>query len=270
MIRRREVELCSKILHRRCDRLTVAQTPSLRSQMPDFAWKLLIILAVVAAALALAHSTSARNYLGNIQNLKFWLLSLGWVGPAAGMGIVFVLVATGTPRLLFCPIGGLAFGFWQGLLWTQVATLAGSYALFLFVRWGGRDFVLRHWPRVGRLKEHFHGHSEAILVFAVRQLPITGLIIDFLLGLSPIQHRHFLLGTAFGILPEAIPLTLAASGFSNLTGGNIPLYTVAATGVLLLVFATLWYFSHHSSLLAELRNKTEAPEEAGVPPPSAP
>jgi len=129
---------------------------------------------------------------------------------------------------------------------------------------------LRHWPRVGQLKEHFHGRSAAILVFAVRQLPISGLIIDFLLGLSPVQHHHFLLGTAFGILPEAIPLTLAASGFSNLTGRNIPLYIAAAGGVLLLVFVTMWYFSHHSKLLAELRNRPEAPQEAGVPPADAP
>ena len=109
------------------------------------------MLAVVVAAFASLYLTPARNYLGNVQTVKGWLLSLGWVGPAVWMGIVFLMVAPGTPRLLFCPIGGLAFGFWYGLLWTQAATLAGYYVLFLFVRWGGRDFVLRHWPRVGRL-----------------------------------------------------------------------------------------------------------------------
>jgi hypothetical protein len=135
--------------------MTADQTHTPTSPMAQFPWKPLIMLAVVAAAFALVYFTPARNYLGNIQSVKSWLLSLGWVGPAAWMGIVFVPVAAGMPRLLFCPIGGLAFGFWYGLLWTQVATLAGYYALFLFVRWGGRDFVLRHWPRVGRLKEHF-------------------------------------------------------------------------------------------------------------------
>ena len=84
--------------------------------------------------------------------------------------------------------------------------------LFLFVRWGGRDFVLCHWPRVGRLRGRFHSHSAALLVFAVRQLPISGLIINFLLGLSPIRHRHFLLGTAFGILPELWDETEASDG----------------------------------------------------------
>jgi uncharacterized membrane protein YdjX (TVP38/TMEM64 family) len=250
--------------------MTVGQTHTQKSRMVDFARKPLFMLAVVAAGLALAYFTPARKYLDNIQSVKFWLLSLGWVGPAIWMGIVFALVAAGMPRLLFCPIGGLAFGFWHGLLWTQVATLAGSYALFLFVRWGGRDFVLRYWPRVGRLKEHFGGHSTALLVFTVRQLPISGLIIDSLLGLSPIRHRHFLLGTAFGILPEAIPFTLVASGMFKLTGRSTPLYIAAAVGLLLLVCAALWHFSHHSKLFAELRSETETPDEdAGTPPEEA-
>jgi len=187
------------------------------------------------------------------------------------MGIVFVLVAAGMPRLLFCPVGGLAFGFWYGLLWTQVATLAGYYVLFLFVRWGGQDFVLRHWPRVGQLKKRFLGHSAALMVFTVRQLPISGLIINFLLGLSPIRHSHFLIGTAFGILPAAIPFTLVASGMFKLTGRNTPLYMAAAVGIFLLVCAILWYFSRHVKLLTELRNETgNADEEAESSSPEGP
>jgi uncharacterized membrane protein YdjX (TVP38/TMEM64 family) len=251
--------------------MIAAQTQTRKSWRVDFAWKPLIMLAVVAAAFALVYFTPARKFLGNIQSVKYWLLSLGWVGPAAWMGIVFALVAAGMPRLLFCPIGGLAFGFWHGLLWTQVATLGGYYALFLFVRWGGRDFVLRHWPRVGRLKAHFYGHSAVLAVFAVRQLPISGLFINFLLGLSPIRHRHFLLGTAFGILPEAIPFTLVASGMFKLTGRNTPLYIAAGVGFLLLVCMALWYFSRHSKLLAELRDETEAADkEAEALPPNVP
>ena len=247
-----------------------AHIRSPKSKMASFAWKPLIMLAVVAAAFALVYFTPARNYLGNIQIVKSWLLSLGWVGPAVWMGVVFVLVAAGMPRLLFCPVGGLAFGFWHGLLWTQVATLAGSYALFLFVRWGGQDFVLRHWPRVGQLKAHFHGHSAALVVFAVRQLPISGLVINFLLGLSPIRHRHFLLGTAFGILPEAVPFTLVASGMFKLSGKNTPLYIAAAVGIFLMVCAMMWYFSRHVRLMTELRNETgSADEEAASSLPDA-
>jgi len=231
------------------------ETHTPKSRIAGFQWEPLIMLAVVGAVFALIYFTRARVYLGDIQRVKYWLLSLGWVGPAAWMGIVFLLVAGGVPRLLFCPIAGLAFGFWYGLLWTQAATLAGYYALFLIVRWGGQDFVLRRWPRVGRIKEHFHGHSAALMVFAVRQLPISGLIINFLLGLSPIRHHHFLLGTIFGILPEAIPFTLVASGTFKLADQNTPLYIAGAVGILLLVCISLWYFSRHSKLLADLSSR---------------
>ena len=93
------------------------------------------------------------------------------------------------------------------------------------------------------------------------------MVINFLLGLSPIRHHHFLLGTAFGILPQAIPFTLVASGMIKLTGRNTPLYIAAAVGVLLLVCGALWYFSRHSRLLADLRGETEtAYKETGISP----
>lgn len=241
--------------------MMAAQIHTPKSKMVSFLWKPLIMLAVVAAAFALIYFTPARSYLGNIQLVKLWLLSLGWVGPATWMGIVFVLVTAGMPRLLFCPIGGLAFGFWYGLLWTQVATLAGYNVLFLFVRWGGQDFVLRHWPRVGQLKKQFHGHSAALMVFAVRQLPVSGLVINFLLALSPIRHSHFLIGTALGILPAAIPFTLVASGTFKLTGRNTPLYMAAAVGIFLLVCAMMWYFSRRVKFLTDLRKETESVDE---------
>lgn len=238
--------------------------------MTDFTWKPLIMLAVVATAFASVYFTPVREYLSNIHNVKYQLVSLGWVGPAVWMGIVFVLVASGMPRLLFCPMGGLAFGFWYGLLWTQAATLAGYYTLFLFVRWGGQEFVLRHWPRVGGLKKHLRGHSGTLAVFAMRQLPISGLVINFLLALSPIRHGHFLLGTAFGILPQAIPFTLVASGVFKLTGRNTPLYIAAAVGFILLVCAALWYFTRHSKLMVQLRAEiSTASERTGVSPPDA-
>jgi uncharacterized membrane protein YdjX (TVP38/TMEM64 family) len=105
----------------------------------------------------------------------------------------------------------------------------------------------------------------------VRQLPISGLIINFLLGLSPIRHSHFLIGTAFGILPAAIPFTLVASGMFKLTGRNTPLYMTAAVGIFLLVCAILWYFSRHVKLLTELRNETgNADEEAESSSPQGP
>ncbi len=234
-----------------------------KSQITNFLLKPVLMLGVVAGLFLLLSVIPVRKYLGDIQRIKLWLFSLGWKGPAVWMGIVFMLVASGMPRLLFCPIGGFAFGFWQGLLWTQLPTLAGYYALFLFVRWGGRDFVLRRWPTVERLKGYFYGHSTAMLVFAVRQIPMSGLIINFLMGLLPIRHHHFLIGSALGILPEAIPFTLIASGTFNINIEKIPLYIALVIGFLLFVYIGLQYLYHHSKLLAQLQKETLTADKEG-------
>ncbi|MGB9627390.1 MAG: TVP38/TMEM64 family protein [Thermodesulfobacteriota bacterium] len=204
----------------------------------------------------LLYISPLQKYLGDIQGIKKWLISLGWKGPAVWMGIVFIMIAGGTPRLLLCPIGGLAFGFWQGLLWTQLSTLASYYALFLFVRWGGRDFILRRWSKVGRLNGYFQGHSSTLLVFTVRQIPMSGFIINLLLGLSPIRHPHFLLGSALGILPEAIPFTLVTSSTLQINSPYTPLYIAIAIGFLFLVYGGLQYFYRHSKLPPQLRRES--------------
>jgi len=257
-----------KNMNKEQDHLDRTQAETGKSRIRDFFWKPLVLLSGVIAAFAVVYFTPARKYLADVESVKYWLQSLGWVAPTVWMGIVFVGVAAGMPRLLFCPISGLAFGFWRGLLWTQMATLGGYYILFLFVRWGGQSFVLRHFPRLKWLRAHLTGHSATVFVFTVRQLPISGLIVNLLLGLSPVRHRHFLLGTALGILPEAVGFTLVTSGMVKLDGRNTPLYIAVGAGFLMLACAVMWYFSRHSKLMAGLRGEAKTAPSPHFPSPS--
>jgi len=126
-----------------------------------------------------------------------------------------------------CPIGGMAFGFWQGLLWAQLGTMLGYYATFLFVRWSGRDFILRKWPRLSHYTK-FSREKGMISVLLIRLLPITGFYINLMLGLIPLSHADFLLGTVIGILPAAVPATLIGSGATAFSTGESKLYTLLA------------------------------------------
>ncbi len=49
-------------------------------------------------------------------------------------------------------------------------------------------------------------------VILARRLPMPGLVINLACGLLPIRHRHYLLGTILGQLPEAVPCTLIGAG----------------------------------------------------------
>jgi uncharacterized membrane protein YdjX (TVP38/TMEM64 family) len=52
-------------------------------------------------------------------------------------------------------------------------------------------------------------------VVLARQIPLHGTLINLCLGLSRVRHRHFLIGTAIGLLPEAVPVALVGAGLAR-------------------------------------------------------
>ena len=216
--------------------------------------KPLIVFAVLMLGVLVVMLSPLKNYLHEVRAIKEQLQSFGFAAPLIYMACVYVLVAFGVPRLIFCPIGGVVFGFVYGLLWTQLATMAGYYTIFLFVRWGGKKYVLHHWTKLGRLQRVFDLPAIPAVII-VRQLPISGLLTNLLLGMAPIGHVDFLIGTAIGILPEAIPFTLVASGAVKAGGGEHIGYVVASVVLLVAVWIGLWYAANHSRYFARMRRR---------------
>jgi uncharacterized membrane protein YdjX (TVP38/TMEM64 family) len=105
----------------------------------------------------------------------------------------------------------MVFGFWPGLIAAQIGTLLGSYAAFLIIRWGDHHHALRRFPRLHRLGNLVQGQG-IVGVILLRQLPLHGTITNLCLGLSRVKHRDYLIGSAIGLLTEAIPATLIGTG----------------------------------------------------------
>jgi uncharacterized membrane protein YdjX (TVP38/TMEM64 family) len=185
--------------------------PSTRETRAGGFHRVLVMAAVLLGATALMYVLPIRHWLDDTDQLRAALASTGiWIYPVATIGIA-ALVACGIPRLLLCAIAGILFGFGWGLLLGQIGTLIGYYAVFIFVRWGGRDWALRRWPALRKWAELAHEEGlMAIILF--RQLPIPGNVINVALGLSHVKHRHFILGTLIGTLPESTPATLIGAG----------------------------------------------------------
>ncbi len=201
--------------------------------------KPLLAFGVLAGALVLVYFSPLRQQLRHLHDLRQWLRSCGDWAPVLYMAGVFVLTAMGSPRLIFCPLGGMIFGFTYGLLWTQIATLSGYYVTFVFVRWGGRAYVLRRWPKLRHMHAILEKHA-AWKIIVLRQVPITGAITNCYLAMSPIKHVEFLLGTAFGLLPQAIPATLVGSSAVKTS----PAQQILFLGLALVVFAAVLMARH--------------------------
>lgn len=190
--------------------VSIDSEPSVRLPVGRLAVKAVLVLLVLGAALTLVSVSPLRNLL-NAESVERALAGLGlWAVP------VFILVAAalasvGFPRLLICFIGGAVFGVLMGLIISQTSTIIGSYLTFLFVRWGGRDFVLQRWPKIEKLSGLIRRRGVTAVMLA-RQLPISSMLVNLTLGLTRLRHRDFLLGTLLGVLPTAIPAVLAGAG----------------------------------------------------------
>lgn len=148
---------------------------------------------------------------------------------------VAVLVCIGVPRLLLCTIGGMLFGFYQGLLYSVAGTIIGSYIVFSVVRLVGRAFIISRYPKLDRFTRLLERGGIPGVILA-RQIPIHGLITNLILGLSPVKQIDFLIGTAIGLFPEAIPFTLIGTGVKQGSLGKSIAYIVIAV----VIFAALW------------------------------
>jgi len=205
------------------------------SAKPSALARLVLLAGLILAASLAIHLTPVRQWLGDVDRLRAALKDLGaWVYPLS-IVTVAILIACGVPRLIFCAIGGAVFGFWVGLLVTQIGTLLGHYAMFLFMRWGGRDWALGRWPKLRRPAELVENQG-VMGVILLRQLPVHAALTNLCLGLSHLKHRQFLIGSAIGILPEAIPATLIGAGLvKGSLQGSIGHIAIAAAAI-----AVIW------------------------------
>ncbi|MFA5321601.1 MAG: VTT domain-containing protein [Smithella sp.] len=148
---------------------------------------------------------------------------------------VAVLICIGIPRLLLCTIGGMLFGFYQGLLYSVIGTIIGSYIVFSVVRMAGRTFIISRYPKLNRFTKILERGGIPGVILA-RQIPIHGMVMNLILGLSPVKQSDFLIGSAIGFFPEAIPFTLIGTGVKQGSLGKSIAYIVIAVVIL----ASLW------------------------------
>jgi len=212
--------------------------------------RLVILVLVLGAALAIVQFSPVRGLLQDTARLRSAIERMGWFAYPACLLASAVLIGCGFPRLILCAVAAAVLGFGWGLALTQGGALLGYYVVFCFIRWGGGEWVIAKRPKLRAIAETIQDQGVAGVVLA-RQIPIHGTVTNLCLGLSRVKHRHFLIGTAIGLFPEAIPVALVGAGLLN---GSLKestgLLVAAAIG-----FGVLWIGSAYA--IRKLRNRRE-------------
>lgn len=169
-----------------------------------------VFLLVLAMGVGV-YLTPLQAWLAQGQLIKTQLALFGQAAPVVFTAATALLTAVGVPRLLLCSLGGLVFGFGWGLAWTQLGTLLGSYAIFLFVRWQGRNYTLSRFPRLRGFSQNLESRG-LLSVVLIRQLPLNGFYNTVFIGLTPVGHGEFLGGSLLGFLPLGLTACLLGAG----------------------------------------------------------
>lgn len=176
--------------------------------------QVLFAVLLVAAFMALAQFTGLKAWITNVQIWKEMVRQFGWGAHAIFMVACAGTVMLGVPRLPLCAAAGLIFGFGEGLVLSLIASTLGSYGAFILSRHGFRRAVESRadkWPWLKKLLKK----PSVLRVFWVRQLMVPGLVLNVLLGMTPVKHTRFLLGTLLGYLPLNVAFSLVGSGLGK-------------------------------------------------------
>jgi len=241
------------------------QTRSARAAL-----KIALLVVFVTACLVLAHVPAVRNAMTGLWPVNEDTAQQGWGAGFAFAGAMAVLVAVGVPRLALWSLAGVTFGLGRGILFAEMGTLVGSYITFCFVRWAGREAILRKWPALERYGQRL-GRGGWAAVLLARFAPIGGVVVNATLALSPVRHLEFLLASAAGFLPEGVPATLLGAGGRKLGQGMVTRSIAYVLGGLLLLGAGTYLLMRYRRRRSGLRAGPAdgAPEETGAESPPA-
>jgi uncharacterized membrane protein YdjX (TVP38/TMEM64 family) len=218
--------------------------------------KAVVLAALLITVLAIVRFSPLAAHLkvSNIKVMQHKLSEFGGLAPLLFLiGGAFV-ITMGVPRAVVSILGGLVFGLFWGILLALLAALLGSTIIFLLTKWLGRPLFKQ---KVGGYLKAIENHTKTdgfLMVIILRQLPLTSLLINVLIGLTSISMGIFILGSIVGLLPEIIIFALFGS---SLQENFILRVSIASTFWIILILAARLFF-RRSPLAQSIAQKLKA------------
>ena len=218
--------------------------------------KALLLAALLIAVLAIVRFSPLGEHLkmSNMEALKQRLVQFGALAPLVFLLGGAVAITLGMPRSVVSILGGLVFGLLGGILLALLAALLGSTFIFLLTKWLGRPLFKQ---KVGDYLKVLENHTRTdgfLIVIIMRQLPLTSLLINVLIGLTSISMGIFLLGSMVGLLPETVIFALFGSSLQE----NFVLRVSMASTLWIILILAIRMFFRRSPLAQSIARKLKA------------
>ncbi len=191
----------------------------------------LALLVLGAVGLALILGTP------DIAAMRSRVDAAGVWGPALFFALYAALALIPVPKALLTAAGGALFGLWAGAGLSLAGALVGAVISFAVGRLLGREAVDRlirgRLARVDALLAD-HGLSAVLIVRLVPLVPFIA--INYASGLSGVRFRHYVLGSALGMVPGSLAYAALGAYGTNPWG-----LAAAGSALIVLVVGGSWW-----------------------------
>ncbi len=191
----------------------------------------LVLIVLGAVGLALMLGTP------DIAAMRSRVDAAGMWGPVLFFALYAGLALIPCPKAVLTAAGGALFGLWAGAGLSLAGALVGAVISFGVGRLLGRDAVDRLIRgRMARVDALLAGHGlSAVLV--VRLVPLVPFIaINYASGLSGVRFRHYVLGSALGMVPGSLAYAALGAYGTNPWG-----LAAAGSALIVLVVGGSWW-----------------------------
>jgi uncharacterized membrane protein YdjX (TVP38/TMEM64 family) len=178
----------------------------------------LLAFGVLVVAIALVVLLGGWAWLTEDGNVEELLTDTGIVGPLVFVLVMWLTQPFGVPGLVYMVPAGIVWPYPLAIALAWIGNMGASYLAFVFARWFARDWVQARIP-VG-----MHRYDRQLADGGVWPVILLRLVFgqlspaDWLLGVSTVSTRNFLIGTGIGIIPGVVLFVVAGGGmFEYLT-----------------------------------------------------
>ena len=156
------------------------------------------------------------DFVRDGDRVEAFFTERGAVGPVVFVLAMWALQPAGVPGLVFMVPAAVVWPLPQAMALSWIGNMGASTIAFAMARHLARDWVQNHTPTPLRGWDERLADGGLLQVFLLRI--VTGQLTpaDWLLGVSAVRLRTFLVGTGLGIVPGIVLATTLGGGIVDL------------------------------------------------------
>lgn len=186
---------------------------------------IVFVLCLAVLSLGAAQVFSLGSVIENMSALRNMAMQNGPAFLAGFAGLYILVIALSLPvALFFAVMSGFFLGPVTGGLVSVLAKTIGSLCLFLIIRYGLSDLILRRaGPRLARIETYINRDSFWYLLCLRLQPAFPFFLVNLAAGLLAVPASRFIAATLLGTAPAAFIYSYAGAGLGALVEQNAAL-----------------------------------------------